>query len=44
MDLTMAFVGVRPMFERAGFTVVGTTKAVAGGLPRLVMRRDLLGT
>jgi GNAT superfamily N-acetyltransferase len=41
MDLTMAFVGVRPMFERAGFSVIGTTKAVAGGLPRLVMRRDL---
>jgi GNAT superfamily N-acetyltransferase len=41
MDLTMAFVGVRPMFERVGFSVVGTTDAVAGGLPRLVMRRDL---
>lgn len=41
MDLTMAFVGTRAMFERAGFSVVGTTEAVAGGLPRLVMRRDL---
>ena len=41
MDLTMAFVGTRSMFERVGFTVVGTTDAVAGGLPRLVMRRDL---
>lgn len=41
MDLTMAFVGTRAMFERAGFAVVGTTDAVAGGLPRLVMRRDL---
>ena len=41
MDVTMAFVGTRPMFERAGFQVVGTTDAVAGGLPRLVMRRDL---
>jgi hypothetical protein len=29
------------MFEKAGFRVVGTTDAVAGGLPRLVMRRDL---
>ena len=43
MDLTMAFVGTRAMFERVGFEVVGTTDAVAGGLPRLVMRRDLGG-
>ncbi len=43
MDLTMAFVGTRSMFERAGFRVVGTTGAVAGGLPRLVVRRDLAG-
>lgn len=41
MDLTMAFVGTRSMFERTGFRVVGTTGAVAGGMPRLVMRRDL---
>lgn len=41
MDLTMAFVGTRSMFERAGFRVVGTTDAVAGGMPRLAMRRDL---
>jgi GNAT superfamily N-acetyltransferase len=41
MDLTMAFVGTRAMFERVGFEVVGTTDAVAGGLPRFVMRRDL---
>jgi GNAT superfamily N-acetyltransferase len=41
MDLTMAFVGVRSMFERAGFSVIGTTSAVASGLPRLVMRRGL---
>jgi GNAT superfamily N-acetyltransferase len=41
MDLTMAFVGTRGMFEKAGFEVVGTTDAVAGGLPRLVMRRSL---
>ncbi|WP_312870301.1 GNAT family N-acetyltransferase [Gordonia asplenii] len=39
MDLTMAFVGVKPMFDAAGFEVVGTTRAVAGGLPRLVMRK-----
>jgi GNAT superfamily N-acetyltransferase len=41
MDQTMAFVGTRPMFERAGFRVVGSTDAVAGGMPRLIMRRDL---
>jgi len=41
MDQTMAFVGTRPMFERAGFRVVGSTDAVASGMPRLVMRRDL---
>ena len=29
------------MFERAGFSVIGTTDAVASGMPRLVMRRDL---
>ena len=41
MDLTMAFVGTRSMFERCGFTVVGETDAVASKLPRLVMRRVL---
>ncbi len=41
MDLTMAFVGTRAMFEKAGFDVVGTTDAVAGGRQRLVMRRSL---
>ena len=44
MDLTMAFVGTRPMFERVGFRVVGTTDAVASGMPRLIMRRDLLSS
>ena len=41
MDLTMAFVGTRAMFEKAGFKVVGTTDAVASSMPRLVMRRSL---
>ncbi|MDR6864468.1 GNAT family N-acetyltransferase [Phycicoccus sp. 3266] len=41
MDLTMAFVGTRAMFERVGFEVVGTTAATASGMPRLVMRREL---
>jgi GNAT superfamily N-acetyltransferase len=39
VDPTMAFVGTRAMFEKAGFEVVGGTDAVASGLPRLVMRR-----
>ncbi|MGA9746375.1 MAG: GNAT family N-acetyltransferase [Nocardioides sp.] len=41
MDLTMAFVGTRAMFEAVGFEVVGQTDAVASKLPRLVMRRTL---
>lgn len=41
MDLTMAFVGTRAMFEAAGFEVIGTTDAVASKMPRLVMRRTL---
>jgi GNAT superfamily N-acetyltransferase len=41
MDTTMAFVGTRSMFEKAGFSVVGTTAAVASRMPRLVMRRTL---
>jgi GNAT superfamily N-acetyltransferase len=41
MDLTMAFVGTKSMFDKAGFQVVGTTDAVASKMPRLVMRRDL---
>ena len=42
MDLTMAFVGTRSMFEACGFEVVGQTDAVASKMPRLIMRR-LLG-
>jgi GNAT superfamily N-acetyltransferase len=38
VDLTMAFVGTRSMFERAGFTKVADTDSVAGGIPRIVMR------
>lgn len=43
MDLTMAFVGTRAMFERSGFEVVGTTDATASKLPRLTMRRMVPG-
>jgi GNAT superfamily N-acetyltransferase len=41
MDLTMAFVGTKAMFERNGFRVIGSTDAKASKLPRLVMRRDV---
>jgi len=41
MDLTMAFVGTRRWFEAAGFTKVADTRAVAGGFPRVVMRREV---
>ena len=41
MDVTMAFVGTKSMFEQAGFRVIGTTGAVASGMPRLVMRRHI---
>ena len=41
VDLTMAFVGTRGLFERAGFVKAADTTAVAGGFPRVVMRLDL---
>jgi GNAT superfamily N-acetyltransferase len=41
VDLTMAYVGTRGVFERAGFTKVADTDSVAGGFPRVLVRRDL---
>jgi GNAT superfamily N-acetyltransferase len=41
VDLTMAYVGTRTMFERAGFSKAADTDAVAGGFPRILMRRML---
>jgi GNAT superfamily N-acetyltransferase len=41
VDTTMAFVGTRAMFERAGFVKVADTDSVSGGIPRIVMRRAL---
>ena len=41
VDLTMAFVGTRGLFERAGFVKAADTSAVSGGFPRVVMRLDL---
>ena len=43
VDTTMAFVGTRKLFERCGFTKVADTSAVAGGFPRVLMRRQLDG-
>jgi len=41
VDLTMAYVGTRTLFEQAGFTKVADTDAVSGGFPRVVMRLAL---
>jgi GNAT superfamily N-acetyltransferase len=41
IDQTMAFVGTRTMFERAGFAKVADTDSVSGGVPRIVMRLNL---
>ncbi len=41
VDLTMAYVGTRAVFERAGFTRAADTDAVSGGVPRVLMRLDL---
>ena len=41
VDPTMAFVGTRSLFEQAGFTKAADTDAVAGGFPRVLMRRVL---
>jgi len=41
VDLTMAFVGTRALFEAAGFTKVADTRSVSAGFPRVVMRLPL---
>ncbi|MBO1268957.1 GNAT family N-acetyltransferase [Arthrobacter cavernae] len=41
VDLTMAYVGTRKLFERAGFTKVADTTSVINGFPRVLMRLDL---
>ena len=42
VDLTMAYVGTKALFEHAGFTQAATTDSVSGGFPRVVMRRQLV--
>lgn len=41
VDLTMAYVGTRSMFEKAGFAKAADTQSVSGGFPRVLMRRAL---
>ncbi|WP_312810790.1 GNAT family N-acetyltransferase [Corynebacterium variabile] len=41
VDMTMAYVGTRHMFEKTGFTVVAETDSVLDGFPRVLMRRNL---
>jgi GNAT superfamily N-acetyltransferase len=41
VDLTMAYVGTRRLFERAGFSKAADTDSVLNGFPRVVMRLDL---
>jgi GNAT superfamily N-acetyltransferase len=41
VDATMAYVGIRALFEGGGFTKVADTRSVSGGFPRVLMRLDL---
>lgn len=41
VDTTMAYVGTRGLFERAGFTKAADTQSVSGGFPRVLMRLSL---
>lgn len=41
VDLTMAYVGTRALFEHAGFEKVADTDSVLNGFPRVLMRREL---
>ena len=41
VDLTMAYVGTRGLFEKAGFTKAADTSSVLAGFPRVLMRLSL---
>jgi GNAT superfamily N-acetyltransferase len=41
VDLTMAYVGTKALFERAGFVKAADTDSVINGFPRVLMRLDL---
>ena len=42
IDLTMAYVGTKRLFEQAGFTRAADTTSVLNGFPRILMRLALL--
>jgi len=42
VDLTMAYVGTRKLFEDAGFTKAADTTSVLNGFPRVLMRLELV--
>lgn len=41
VDLTMAYVGTRSLFEKAGFKKASATSSTLDDFPRVLMRRDL---
>jgi GNAT superfamily N-acetyltransferase len=41
VEQTMAYVGTRKLFERAGFVKAADTDSVVNGFPRVLMRLDL---
>ena len=41
VDLTMAYVGTRKLFHKAGFRKAADTDSVINGFPRVLMRLDL---
>lgn len=41
VDLTMAYVGTKALFEKAGFVQASETTSVLNGFPRVLMRLDL---
>ncbi|WP_167048067.1 GNAT family N-acetyltransferase [Salinibacterium sp. ZJ454] len=41
IDLTMAYVGTRSLFEQAGFVKAADTDSVLNGFPRVLVRLDL---
>jgi GNAT superfamily N-acetyltransferase len=41
VDLTMAYVGTRKLFEDEGFSKAADTESVINGFPRVLMRLDL---
>ena len=41
VDLTMAYVGTRALFEKAGFRKAADTGSVLNGFPRVLMRLEL---